>query len=175
MDKGAMRKLLRSLEDPVSMSRNRIVSVVFESSHDRATFTRVRAAVLTAVELLCPTDSSHADFAVHRRRQYEIVKRYDLGAASMNDLLELLCIERSQFYRERGCALEWLALWMRRYVEETCEGRLDLLHRLARAREDPLERARCLLRVAEIKVTTDCSEARASAEEAVRILDAAAG
>lgn len=175
MDKGEIRKLLRSIEDPVAMSRNHLVSALFRSPYDRATYTQVRAALLAAVELLLPPESSHADVAVHRRRQYEIVKRYDLGDATMEELLERLCIERSQFYRERGCALEWLAEWMRRYVEETCEEDPELLRRLARTREDPLERARCLLRMAEINVATNSSEARASAEEAMRLLDAAAG
>ncbi len=165
-----MRRLLHDLEDPVAMSRNRLVRDLFELANDGATFARVRAAVLEAVEMLRPVNGAHSDIAVHRGRQYEIVRCYDLGSESMTDVLHALCIERSQFYRERACALEWLCEWMQRYVKASFHEHGTTLSQLARLRDDPVERARCLLRMAEIHVDSDRNEARARAEEAVRLL-----
>jgi hypothetical protein len=113
-----MRRLLRTLNDPVAMSRNWLVSGLFRSSRDLETFRRVRYAVLEGVETLGRTECARPDVAVHRERQYAIVTRYDLGDATMEDVLRLLCVERSQFYRERMNALAWLADWVQFFVRD---------------------------------------------------------
>jgi hypothetical protein len=167
-----MRRLLRTLDDPVAMSRNRLVCSLFHSSRDLETFRRIRAAVMEAVEMLGSTAGARPDIVVHRERQYAIVKRYDLGDARMEDVLRALCIERSQFYRERVHALTWLAEWMKFYVDETSADGNGAFEP-GTMPEDRLEEARQLLRMAEINIETDRRAARARAAEAVRILDAA--
>lgn len=167
-----MRRLLRTLDDPVAMSRNRLVSRLFHSSRDFETFRRVRSVVLEAVEMLGSARCARPDVLVHRERQYAIIKRYDLGDATIEDVLRLLCVERSQFYRERMNALTWLAEWMQLFVRgaagEASDGQQT-------QPEDRIEEVRWLLRMAEINIETDRPAARARAAEAVRILDLAAG
>jgi hypothetical protein len=107
---GAMRRLLRSLDDVVAVSQNPLVADLFDTTLDEQMHLSVRDAVLQAVEALLPDDRVHSDAAIHRRRQYEIIRRYDLADDSMQDVIRYLCIERSQFYRERASALEWLSL-----------------------------------------------------------------
>lgn len=169
-----MRRLLRVLDDPAAVSRNSLVARLFASPHDRNAHQRVRAAVLASVELLAPRNGAHADVAMHQARQYQIITRYDLGNASMDELLHALCIERSQFYRERVGALERLADWVERYVDDASSARVDVPQQPPVRRSDPVERARYLLRMAEMQLGSDRNEARARAEEAVRLLDSAA-
>jgi tetratricopeptide (TPR) repeat protein len=56
--------------------------------------------------------------AVHRRRQYEIVARYEMSGAPMGDVLSALGIEKSQFYRERKAALAYLVRAIHRLIND---------------------------------------------------------
>lgn len=113
---GAMRRLLRDLDDVVAVSQNPLVADLFDLTLDERTYLNVRDAVLQAVEALLPNDRVHADAVVHRTRQHEIIRRYDLAGNSMHEVIRHLCIERSQFYRERASALEWLSLRVTAFV-----------------------------------------------------------
>jgi hypothetical protein len=113
---GAMRRLLRSLDDVVAVSQNPLVAELFDMKLDERTHLSVREAVLQAVDALLPDGRVHSDAAIHRKRQYEIIKRYDLADDSMQDVIRCLSIERSQFYRERASALEWLSLRVTAFV-----------------------------------------------------------
>jgi hypothetical protein len=113
---GAMRRLLRSLDDVVAVSQNPLVAELFDVTLDDRAYANLRDAVFHAVEALLPDDRARADAAVHRKRQYEIITRYDLAGSSMQDVIRYLCIERSQFYRERASALEWLSLQIHAFV-----------------------------------------------------------
>lgn len=127
---GAMRRLLRSLDDVVAVSKNPLVAELFDEKLDEQTHIRVRDAVLDAVEALLPDERARTDAAIHRKRQYEIIKLYDLADNSMHDVIRHLSIERSQFYRERARALEWLFLRVNSFVARAQEP-LELLESIA--------------------------------------------
>src|SRR5579872_551079 len=88
---GAMRRLLRALDDVVAVSQNPLVAELFDTKLDEQTYLSVREAVFQAVEALLPDDRVHADAAIHRKRQYEIIKRYDLADDPMHEVIRYLC------------------------------------------------------------------------------------
>jgi tetratricopeptide (TPR) repeat protein len=170
-----MRDLLRSLDDRCAVSRNSLVSSYFSHPHDDAAYDRVRSGVLQAVETLKPGSRTRAGARIHSSRQYEIVVRYDLGGQSIEDILRVLSIEKSQFYRERTRALTAILERLRENLApaRAAVGTLDaseyriaavlqqsgnfdlalgILERMAGAAADPVERAHCRLRIAELRL-----------------------
>lgn|GEM_PF-3986023 len=174
-----VRRLLRSLSDPPAVAANPLVAPLFEQGDGDAHVDRVRAVVLEAVEALKPPSADPS--AVHRMRQYEILMRYDVQLQPLDQVLAALWIEKSQFYRERQIALEAVHHTIRTCVETSVAAHsreeyriattlqrsgnaalaLSIYERLACA-SGGAERARYLLRIAELHV--DAADMEAASE-----------
>jgi tetratricopeptide (TPR) repeat protein len=170
-------QLLRSLDDPDALARNEFVRPLFAAQSHDAACSAVRKAVFDALEALERHVRPGTQDAVHRRRQYEVIQRYEIGGAAMNDVLAALSIEKSQFYRERTAALVFLARAVQRRVEALA--RVDaaglageeqyriasvlqrtgnaalaerVLEELLRVQSEPAEKVVSLVRLAELNV-----------------------
>jgi hypothetical protein len=189
--------LLRSLDDPDALARNELVAPVFAAQPHDAAFVAVRKAIFDAIESLERRVRPGTQDAVHRQRQYEIVVRYEIGGTAMNDVLTALCIEKSQFYRERSAALTYLARTLRRWVQEhACvqvgglasdeqyriatvlqrTGNAALAERvlqeLLSAQSDPSEKVISLVRLAELNIDlADASRAQMYLNSAAQLID----
>ncbi len=123
---------------------------------------------------LRPYSGMHAGARVTRGRQYEIISRYDLRGQSIGEVLRALNIEKSQFYRERAKALDRVAQRLTESLQIRAPKRVEpaaafeyrtaavlqqsgnfelafeILNRVVRGLIDPIEKAQCLLRLAEL-------------------------
>jgi hypothetical protein len=111
--------VLRSLDDADALARNELLAPLFQGRTHEAALLSARQIVCESVEALERQVRPGTQDAVHRRRQHQIVTRYEMGGAPMDEILTALSIEKSQFYRERTAALTYLARTMRRRVEES--------------------------------------------------------
>lgn len=168
-----VRDVLRSLDDPEALAANDLVAPVLANGDRSVQCERLRSAVLQALEAMLPEAGCTQITALHARRQYDILMRYDVRREPLNDVLRALWIEKSQFYRERtralrrlGHAIEsWVASGRAQTAFSSDEYRIaTALQRsgnslLARAMFERLastssgaDKARCLLRIAELHV-----------------------
>jgi len=190
-------QLLRSLDDPDALARNELVAPVFSALPHNAALVAVRRAVFDAIEGLERGARPATQDAVHRRRQYEIVVRYEIAGVSMNDVLTALCIEKSQFYRERSGALTYLARAVRRWVREAGSAQISglpgdkqyriatvlqrtgnaalaehVLQELLSAQSDASQKVISLVRLAELNIDmADASRAQMYLNSAVQLMD----
>jgi tetratricopeptide (TPR) repeat protein len=109
-----VRRLLRVLGNPVALRRDPLAAcLVGEGKADIAALQeradRVLAIVRASLSSMCSHAGAHASNE-RMRRAAAIVERCDLAGGSHDDVAADLGIARRQFYRDRGLALDALAL-----------------------------------------------------------------
>lgn len=112
----AVRHLLRHLNDPQALAANPLTADLFRKrastrASGREALLTVRETVVRCIEQI----GGHAGDAVVReqnRRAAAILKRCDVEGASHSEVAVELGLSRRQFYRDRGIALQLLAVEM---------------------------------------------------------------
>jgi tetratricopeptide (TPR) repeat protein len=118
----AAQHLLRHLDDPVALGRNRLVSSLFDQGDGARlsadAMNRIHALIRQCAERL-RTDSGPArEGRESRERQYQILMRCDLGREPHGAVAGDLALSRRQFYRERREASGYLARFLVEYARE---------------------------------------------------------